>query len=216
MLIRIPAVLAPEALARAQHAADRRPLGRTARPPPARRPRQVKNNQQLPRHLRAGAARCRRWCSARSSSTRCSSRPTLPKKLFPPHVQPLRRRAQPLRRPCRQRGALRAGAAALRVRTDVSCTLFLADPSSYDGGELVIDRHLRRAARQAGRRRRGALPRHQRAPRRAGHARRAAGQLLLDREHGAQRRAAPAAVRHGHGADAPARARTARPTRPWR
>ncbi len=26
-----------------------------------------------------------------------------------------------------------------RVRTDLSCTLFLADPEAYDGGELVID-----------------------------------------------------------------------------
>jgi len=26
-----------------------------------------------------------------------------------------------------------------RVRTDVSCTLFLADPHDYDGGELVVD-----------------------------------------------------------------------------
>jgi PKHD-type hydroxylase len=26
----------------------------------------------------------------------------------------------------------------LRVRTDVSCTLFLAEPDHYDGGELVI------------------------------------------------------------------------------
>ncbi|MGY0195653.1 Fe2+-dependent dioxygenase [Leptothrix sp. BB-4] len=26
-----------------------------------------------------------------------------------------------------------------RVRTDVSCTLFLADPADYDGGELVIE-----------------------------------------------------------------------------
>jgi len=28
---------------------------------------------------------------------------------------------------------------AHRIRTDVSCTLFLADPDSYDGGELVIE-----------------------------------------------------------------------------
>ncbi|GAA4337942.1 Fe2+-dependent dioxygenase [Variovorax defluvii] len=26
-----------------------------------------------------------------------------------------------------------------RVRTDVSCTLFLSDPDSYDGGELVVE-----------------------------------------------------------------------------
>lgn len=32
---------------------------------------------------------------------------------------------------------LRNGAG--RVRTDLSCTVFLADPASYDGGELVIE-----------------------------------------------------------------------------
>lgn len=32
---------------------------------------------------------------------------------------------------------LRDGAG--RVRTDISCTVFLTDPGSYDGGELVID-----------------------------------------------------------------------------
>ncbi|MGJ7490746.1 Fe2+-dependent dioxygenase [Variovorax sp. ZT4R33] len=32
---------------------------------------------------------------------------------------------------------LRNGAG--RVRTDISCTLFLAEPSEYDGGELVIE-----------------------------------------------------------------------------
>ncbi|MDO9711705.1 Fe2+-dependent dioxygenase [Paracraurococcus lichenis] len=26
-----------------------------------------------------------------------------------------------------------------RIRTDVSCTLFLADPESYDGGELIVE-----------------------------------------------------------------------------
>lgn len=34
---------------------------------------------------------------------------------------------------------LHSRATAQRVRTDVSCTLFLADPDEYDGGELVID-----------------------------------------------------------------------------
>ena len=31
------------------------------------------------------------------------------------------------------------GEAAASLRSDVSCTLFLADPGDYDGGELVID-----------------------------------------------------------------------------
>ena len=31
------------------------------------------------------------------------------------------------------------GTAGERVRTDVSCTLFLSDPDAYDGGELAVD-----------------------------------------------------------------------------
>ena len=31
------------------------------------------------------------------------------------------------------------GSAGERVRTDISCTLFLAEPDEYDGGELTID-----------------------------------------------------------------------------
>jgi PKHD-type hydroxylase len=30
------------------------------------------------------------------------------------------------------------GGASVRVRTDLSCTLFLTDPADYDGGELVV------------------------------------------------------------------------------
>ena len=35
--------------------------------------------------------------------------------------------------------ALRGNAAGLRIRTDVSCTLFLSDPDSFEGGELVVE-----------------------------------------------------------------------------
>ena len=30
---------------------------------------------------------------------------------------------------------------SIRIRTDLSCTLFLSDPNHYDGGELVIEDH---------------------------------------------------------------------------
>jgi PKHD-type hydroxylase len=35
--------------------------------------------------------------------------------------------------------AIRYPAGGERMRTDLSCTLFLCDPADYDGGELVID-----------------------------------------------------------------------------
>jgi PKHD-type hydroxylase len=35
--------------------------------------------------------------------------------------------------------AIRHATTGLRIRTDLSCTLFLAEPEEYDGGELVIE-----------------------------------------------------------------------------
>jgi PKHD-type hydroxylase len=35
--------------------------------------------------------------------------------------------------------AIRHAMTGLRIRTDLSCTLFLAEPEDYDGGELVIE-----------------------------------------------------------------------------
>ncbi len=62
---------------------------------------------------------------------------TLPKRVFPPRVN-------------RYQGASNSFGAHVdnairfsptsgqKIRTDISCTLFLADPSTYDGGELLI------------------------------------------------------------------------------
>ena len=91
----------------------------------------------------------------------------------------------------------RSGGRAEAVRTDLSATLFLSAPEDYDGGELVIEDTFGTQQRQAGRRRSGALPRHQPAQSAAGDARHATGVVLLDTEHGARGCAAPPDVRPG-------------------
>ncbi|MEJ0041278.1 MAG: hypothetical protein WDM81_03190 [Rhizomicrobium sp.] len=68
----------------------------------------------------------------------------LPLRVFPPPVQPLRPRHD-LRNAYRQFDPLR-GRPAGRFRTDVSATLFLTAPEDYDGGELVVEGHLRQPA----------------------------------------------------------------------
>ena len=80
------------------------------------------------------------------------------------------------------------------MRTDISCTLFLAEPDEYDGGELVIEdtygaQRVKLPAGDMvlypGTSVHRVEPVTRGAPRR---------QLLLGREHGAQRRAAPPAA----------------------
>lgn len=115
-------------IAKAPWAAGRESAGRQAA--------DVKNNEQMPhecdeaREIRAmvlrGLDRHPRFFSA-----------TLPKRVFPPRVN-------------RYGGEMNsfgnhvdnsirfAPDTGLRIRTDISCTLFLAAPDEYDGGELVI------------------------------------------------------------------------------
>jgi PKHD-type hydroxylase len=136
MLIHVEAVLTPEELGRARSLLDRADWG-DGRVTAGAQSALAKNNQQLAQGsadsralqtiVLAGLNRHPRFFSA-----------ALPKRVFPPlfnryggatnafgnHVD----------------NAIRyAPGGGERVRTDLSCTLFLAEPDAYDGGELVVE-----------------------------------------------------------------------------
>jgi PKHD-type hydroxylase len=136
MLIHVDAVLTPEELAQARSILDRADWG-DGRVTAGAQSALAKNNQQLAQGtagsralqaiVLAGLNRHPRFFSA-----------ALPKRVFPPlfnryggatnafgnHVD----------------NAIRyAPGGGERVRTDLSCTLFLAEPDTYDGGELVVE-----------------------------------------------------------------------------
>ena len=101
-------------------------------------------------------------------------------------------------------GAMRVHApTGRRIRTDISATLFLTAPEDYDGGELLVEDTYGVHSVKLPAGDMVIYPGDQPASRDAGHARRARVVVLLDRKHDPRRRAARAALRHGHGARAP-------------
>ena len=98
----------------------------------------AKNNQQLPQQGRdtrtlqdfvlAGLGRHATFFSA-----------ALPKRVFPPLFNRYGGAANAFGNHVDNAIRFVPGARHERVRTDISCTLFLADPDEYDGGELVIE-----------------------------------------------------------------------------
>ena len=100
---------------------------------------QAKNNEQLRAGPARAARRCSRPCSAALNRHAMFFSAALPRRILPPMFN-------------RYSGATNAfgnhidnairyvpGRPGERVRTDISCTLFLAEPDEYDGGELVIE-----------------------------------------------------------------------------
>ncbi len=144
MLLTLPDVLSPEEVAQA------RKLLQTAawadgRPGAGEQARAVKNNQQLPHD--AVAARAIRAMVLRGlDASPMFFSATLPKRVFPPRLN--RYSGASNHYGPHVDGAVRympagfgqdpATQGAQRVRTDISCTLFLSDPDSYDGGELCM------------------------------------------------------------------------------
>jgi PKHD-type hydroxylase len=95
---------------------------------------QAKNNEQLPPDGEPARALQALVTTALERSPRFLAA-ALPRKLFPPQVNRYAGGANAYG-PHVDNSVRFAG--ATRVRTDLSCTVFLSDPEDYDGGELVI------------------------------------------------------------------------------
>lgn len=135
MLIRIPQVLSPQALAQAQALladADWQDGRLTAGPQAL----QVKNNEQLAPLSETSRQLQALVLGALERNTTFFSA-ALPKRVLPPMFNRYGGASNAYGNHVDQ--AIRyAPGTGQRVRTDLSCTLFLAEPADYEGGELVI------------------------------------------------------------------------------
>lgn len=135
MLLQIPDLLTPDEVRQARQALVGAPWadGRDSAGPQAA---QVKNNQQLPHDCDAATA-IRQLVLRGVERHPLFLTAALPKKVFTPRVN--RYGGDTPFYGAHVDNAIRFRAdTGERVRTDVSCTVFLADPADYDGGELLV------------------------------------------------------------------------------
>ena len=135
MLLQIKNVLTADEVLQAQNIISDAPWV-AGRERAGRQAANVKNNQQIAHDCDAARA-------IRSLVLRGLDRhpiffsATLPKRVFPPRVN--RYGGDTNSFGDHVDNSIRfAPDTGLRIRTDISCTLFLAEPDQYDGGELVI------------------------------------------------------------------------------
>ena len=137
MLLRIPQVLQPDELAQVRQlilAADWADGRITA----GSQSGTVKKNLQLPEDLPA-AQQARHLVSVALARNPMFVTGALPKSVYPPLFNRYGGGTDTNHFGSHIDNAVRTHAATARhVRTDISCTLFLSDPASYDGGELVV------------------------------------------------------------------------------
>ncbi|MBQ0961972.1 Fe2+-dependent dioxygenase [Ideonella sp. 4Y11] len=137
MLIRIPALLGPEALAQARALLAQAPWEHGAATA-GTQARQVKHNEQLaPSGAHARQIQSLVLDALQGHPLFFSA--ALPRRIFPPMVN--RYSGATNHYGAHVDNAVRVvpGSDGERVRADVSATVFLAEPHEYDGGELVID-----------------------------------------------------------------------------
>lgn len=135
MLLRIPRVLTPDELAQVRQLILSAPWS-DGRITAGSQSGAVKNNLQLPEDLPA-AQQARHIVSSALARNPMFVTGALPKTVYPPLFNRYGNEANAFGNHIDN--AVRTHAATARhVRTDISCTLFLSDPASYDGGELVV------------------------------------------------------------------------------
>lgn len=135
MLLKIEQVLTPDVLARAR-ALLREASWEDGRSTAGPQAAQVKNNEQLGAASREAAALQQLVLQALERHPIFFSA-ALPKRVLPPLFNRYGGAANSYGPHVDQAVRYLPGGSQ-RVRTDISCTLFLADPEDYDGGELVI------------------------------------------------------------------------------
>ena len=182
MLLTLPHVLSPDNVSTARSLLEAAPWedGRASAGVQAA---QVKNNEQLPhdsdaaRQIRAmvlrGLDNCPRFFSA-----------ALPKRVFTPRVNRYGGGANFYGNHIDN--AIRTLPNGQRVRTDISCTVFLNDPDDYEGGELTVADTYGEQCVKLPCRARGAVHGHQLAPGQARDAWPPHRLLFLGGKHGAQ------------------------------
>jgi PKHD-type hydroxylase len=136
MLLHVPAVLSADELREARAVLARAPWG-DGRVTAGVQSAQAKNNEQLPQDGAETQALQQIVMRGLNRHPLLFSA-ALPKRVFPPLFNRYGGAAN--RFGDHVDNAVRyVPGRAERVRTDISCTLFLSDPADYDGGELVID-----------------------------------------------------------------------------
>ncbi|HEY1102130.1 MAG TPA: Fe2+-dependent dioxygenase [Burkholderiaceae bacterium] len=136
MLIQLPQVLTDVEVRHARSLLDAAPW-ESGRSSAGSQAASVKNNEQLAHDSDAARTLRPLMLQALDRQPRFFSA-TLPKRVFPPRFN--RYGAGTNYYGNHVDNAVRyAPDSGQRIRTDLSCTLFLSDASEYDGGELVID-----------------------------------------------------------------------------
>jgi PKHD-type hydroxylase len=137
MLLQIPQVLNPDELRAARRILDRAPWG-DGRVTAGVQSAQVKNNQQL--DPQGEAAKALQPIVLQGLNRHMGFfTAALPKRVFPPLFNRYGGATNAFGNHVDNAVRFMPGTSGERVRTDISCTLFLAEPDEYDGGELVIE-----------------------------------------------------------------------------